>query len=91
MKFTSGDHQQEKGRNRRADDPADLLKFGEVVLHVARALHYQQRHQDHDRGMAEGEEQPDRHRPLVLLHQFARHVVDGRDVVGIDGVLQAKP
>ena len=43
---------------------------------------------DHDGRMAEREEQADGDRPLALLHQLARHVVDGRDVVGIDGVAQ---
>ena len=90
MKLTTAIKQQEKGRNRRADDSADLLEFGEVVLHIARALRHQQRHQDHDRGMAEGEEEPDRHRPPILLHQFSRHIVDGGDVVGVNRVPQAK-
>ena len=40
--------------------------------------------------MAEGEEEADGGRPLVLLHQFPRHVVDGGDVVGVDGVAQAE-
>ena len=40
--------------------------------------------------MAQREEQADGDRPLVLLHQFPRHVVDGGDVVGVDGVAQAE-
>ncbi len=40
--------------------------------------------------MAEREEEADADRPLALLHQLARHVVDRRDMVGIDGVAQTE-
>ena len=43
---------------------------------------------DDDRRVPEREEQSDRDRTLPLLHQLARHVVDRRDVVGIDRVPQ---
>ena len=38
--------------------------------------------------MAEREIEPERDRPLALLHQLAGGVVDGGDMVGIDGVAQ---
>ena len=41
--------------------------------------------------MAEREEEADRDRTLTFLHQLARDVVDGRDVIGIDGVAQPEP
>ena len=40
--------------------------------------------------MTEREEQADRNRPLAGLHQLARHIVDGGDVIGIDRVAQAE-
>ena len=40
--------------------------------------------------MAERKEEADGNGPLALLHQLARDVVDGRDVVGIDGVAKAE-
>ena len=40
--------------------------------------------------MAEREHQADRDRPLPLLHELAGDVIDGGDVVCIDGVPQPK-
>jgi hypothetical protein len=40
--------------------------------------------------MAKGEEEADRHGPLSFLHQLAGHVVDGRDVIGVEGVPQTE-
>ena len=40
--------------------------------------------------MAEREKEPDGDGALAFLHQLARHVVDGRDMVGVDGVAQAE-
>ena len=67
-----------------------VLDLGEVVPHIARALHHQQRQQDHHGGMAEGEEQAHGHGAFVLLHQFPGHVVDGSQVVGVNGVLESE-
>ena len=44
---------------------------------------------DHDGGMAEGEEEPDRDGAAALMHQLAGDVVDGGDVVGVDGMAEA--
>ncbi len=40
--------------------------------------------------MAEREEEADADRALAFLHQLAGDVVDGGDMVGIDGVTQAE-
>ena len=43
-----------------------------------------------DRRVAEGEEEPGGERPLAVGHQLAGGVVDGRDVVGVEGVPEAQ-
>ena len=48
------------------------------------------RQQHHDRRMAEREEEADPDRPLALLHELARDVVDRRDMIGVDRVAQAE-
>ena len=45
---------------------------------------------DDDGRVPEREEESDRYRTLSFLHQFAGYVVDGRNVVGIDGMPQAE-
>ena len=40
--------------------------------------------------MAEGKKETNGDRPFALLHQFARHVVNRRDVIGIHGMTQTK-
>ena len=40
--------------------------------------------------MTEGEEEADGDGPLALLHQLARDIVDGGDVIGIDRMAQAE-
>ena len=40
--------------------------------------------------MAQREHKAHRHGTLAFLHQFARHVVDGRNVIGIHRVTQPK-
>ena len=40
--------------------------------------------------MAQGKKETDADRPLAILHQFARHVIDGRDMIGIDRVPQTE-
>ena len=63
--------------------------FGETGLHEARTHGHEEAHEDDHGGMAQREEEADSDRPLVLLHQFPGHVVDGRDMVGVHGVPQA--
>ena len=40
--------------------------------------------------MAEGKKETDADGPFALLHQFARHIVNRRDVIGIHGMTEAK-
>ena len=42
----------------------------------------------HHRRVAQREEEADRNRALALLHQLARYIVDGSDMVGIKGMPQ---
>ena len=82
------DDEQKQRRRRGSDDAADL-----AVGHQFRAQRVRgQRHRkrsDHDDGrMPEREEEADRDRPLALLHQLARHIVDRGDMVGIDRMAQ---
>ena len=49
-----------------------------------------EREREHDRGVTEGEKEPDSERPLALLEEESRGVVDRRDVVGIEGVAEAE-
>ena len=46
-------------------------------------------HED-DGGMAQREEEPDPERALTFVDQLAGGVVDGRDVVGVEGVAHAQ-
>ena len=79
---------QEGARDQRPDHAADVLEAGEVALDVlGRDGDGQGQADDHGR-MAQGEEEPDAERPLAPLHQVAGGVVDGRDVVGVEGVAQ---
>ena len=89
-KIHDRDQQQEKRRDRRADNSADLLKLRKMVPHIARALRHHQRHQHDHGGMAQRKEESDADRLLILLHQFPRHIVDRGDVIGVDGVTQAE-
>lgn len=83
------DHEQEQRRHRRADKAADLPEQA-----VAAQAHHAERKQHgrghDDRGMAERKIEPDTARCTARLHQLAHDVVDGGDVVGIDGVAQAE-
>ena len=43
-----------------------------------------------DGRMAERKKEADRDRPLALLHQLARHVVNGRDMIGVHRVAESE-
>ena len=45
---------------------------------------------EHDGGVAQREEEADPERPLPVGHQLSRGVVDGRDVVGVEGMPQSE-
>ena len=61
-----------------------------AVLQRQRRGRNRRRSQNDDRGVPQREHESHRNRPLALLHQFARHVVDRRDMVRIHRVAQAK-
>jgi len=46
----------------------------------------QKHHDEDDRAVPEAEPEADAHRLLAVCHQLAGRVVDGRDVVGVEGV-----
>ena len=70
--------------------PPTLLKASKRSCRVAVAAMAIDGQRDDDRRVAEREEQSDRDRPPALLHQLARHIVDGRDVVRVEGVPRAR-
>ena len=81
------DDEQEDRRDARPDQPADLRNAGMSLTKPAESA-ISDRQGDDDRRVAEREEEPDADRPLAVLHQLAGGVVDGRDVVGVDGVAE---
>ena len=85
-----GDGEQEKRRSAGADDAADFFEFGKAALQRERRRRDRRDRKRNGQRMAEREEQADRIRPLAFLHQLAHHIVDGGDVVGIDGMAQAE-
>ena len=85
-----GDEEQKNRRDQRADGAADELEAVEAALERAGGQRDDGGGEHHHGRMAEREEEADADRPLALLHQLARHVVDRRDMVGIDGVAQTE-
>ena len=75
-----------------ADHARGGLQRRAVVLHLAGQRadpdgEEQREREDHGR-VPEGEEEPDAERPLAVVHELARRVVDGRDVVCVERVAQ---
>src|SRR5579862_2880000 len=85
-----GDGEKEKRRGAGANDAADFLELGKAALQCKRRRRDRRDRKRDGQRMAEREEQADRIRPLAFLHQLAHDVVDGGDVVGIDGMAQAE-
>jgi hypothetical protein len=86
------DHVEEGARDPRADQSCGGVQGRAVVLDLAgqRAnseREEQRQREDHGR-VPEREEEPDAQRPLAVVHELARRVVDGGDVVGVEGVAQ---
>ena len=61
-----------------------------MSLMIPAEMRDQDRQRDDDRRVAEREEEPDGDRALAVLHELARGVVDGGDVVRVDRVAQAE-
>ena len=75
---------------RRADHAAEALERVETVLQRGRRDRDGDRQRDDDGRVAEREEQADADGPAAFLHQLAGHVVDRRDMIGVEGVSQAE-
>ena len=77
-----------------ADDAGPVVQPRAAVfdLAVERADAEVQQHgqEEDDRGVAEGEEVADAERALAVVDQLAGGVVDGGDVVGVEGVAHAQ-
>ena len=87
------DQDQEAARDQRADRAADASELRRCLptTPCTIALDRQaegDRDQQHHGRVAEREEEAHADRLLALLQQLARGVVDGRDVVGVEGVAQ---
>src|SRR5439155_16750947 len=80
------DEPEERPRHRRPDHAADRLEGLEVALDGLGREGDREREAEDDRRVAEREEEPDPQRALALLHEEPGGVVDGRDVVGVEGV-----
>ena len=84
------DQDQEGARDGSAPHAGGLLQRGAVVAELggqrADAERHQRHHDEDDRAVAEAEPEADAERPLAFAHQLAGRVVDGGDVVGIEGV-----
>jgi hypothetical protein len=80
------DHHQENRRHRSADYAARRAESFETTLHRSGAERDCRGRQHDNGGVTEREGKPSRQRPFVLVHQLADDIVDGRNMVGIDGV-----
>ncbi len=88
------DEHEEDSRDRGPPHRRDLLELRAVVGkrpgERADAEGEQHDHREDDGRVAEAEPEADAHRPLALAHQLAGRVVDGGDVVGVEGVPHAE-
>ncbi len=83
-----GDEVQEAGRDHGADDPAGAR---EALLEPACRLGRERdpdRQREDDAGVPEREEEADPERAFALLQQVPGGVVDGADVIGVEGMPQ---
>lgn len=87
------DQDEEHSRDHRAGHPGHLLQQRRLVLKLPGQRTHpqrQQRHQhEHDRGVAQREPEADRDRAPAVGQLLAGGVVDGGDVVGVEGVPHA--
>ena len=73
-----------------ADRAAVVLERRDLRVDGARRDREAGGEREDDRRVAEREEEADAERPLALLEQLPRRVVDRGDVVGVEGVAQAE-
>jgi hypothetical protein len=86
----AGNRDQKERGHAGADQAADLLEMVEPRLQRADRKRHEDRRDDHDGRMPQREEEPDRNRPLPRLHQLACHIVDRRDVIGINRMTETE-
>ena len=84
------DEVEEEGRDRCADDAAGLLERRLEFDGLLRGDGDERRQEEHDRGVAEREEQSDRERLALLCEHESRGVVDRGDVVSVECVPESK-
>ena len=81
---------QEKCGHAGTDYSADLLDMIKLRLQRADRKCHEDRRDDHNGRMSECEKESGRDRLLSCLHQLPCHVVDCRDMVGIDRVTKTE-
>ena len=82
------DQNEKASGDRRADERPDRFEVREPMPGPPGDQGHRQGHQEHDRGMPQREVEPHPQRILPLLDQLAHRVVDGRDVIRIEGVAE---
>ena len=85
-----GDGEEEERRHESADEAADVARCVHAVLKGERGGGDEDRADDDDGGVAEREHEADSDGALAFLHELARDVVDGGDVVSVDCVAKAE-
>ena len=85
-----GDGEEEKRRDESADEAADGASRVHAVLEGEGGGGDEDRADDDDGGVTEREHEADGDGALAFLHELAGNVVDGGDVVGVDGVAEAE-
>ena len=76
--------------DQRADQAAEALERIEAILKRRRGDGDGDGQRDDDRRVAEREKQSDPDRTPVFLHEFAGHVVDRRDMIGVKRMPEAE-
>src|SRR5690242_5359459 len=88
------DQEQERARDPGADQPAHTLELAAAVddvrLDELRRDPERDRDQEHNGRMSQGEEETNPERLLPFLQELSGGVVDGRDVVSVEGVPEAE-
>ena len=87
----AGDQVEEHRRDDGADDPAGGLEAVPEPRGGRSGHRDAHRQRQHDGGVAQGEEEPHPQWALAFLQQVAGGVIDGGDVVGVEGVAQPEP
>ena len=86
----AGDREQEKRGNHGCNHATDFLESAKLRQRAGRHRN-DDRCYGNDSGMPDREPESDRNRTLPVLHQLAGHIVDRRNMIGINRVTQAQP